>query len=103
MDYKNKRIKLYSSSGKLIAEKAYLPVSYPNMALDGTSLMFKSEKNDEDELELIIMDTSNLNVLYTYKNGEFDLNDERLFLNNTTGLYILSDEGRTLVSTQLIK
>ncbi|MDQ0660182.1 PQQ-binding-like beta-propeller repeat protein [Paenibacillus sp. W2I17] len=103
VDYKNKRIKLYSSSGKLIAEKAYLPVSYPNMALDGTSLMFKSEKNDEDELELIIMDTSNLNVLYTYKNDEFDLNDERLFLNNTTGLYILSDEGRTLVSTQLIK
>ncbi|MFL0377418.1 PQQ-binding-like beta-propeller repeat protein [Paenibacillus amylolyticus] len=101
VDYKNKRIKLYSSSGRLIAEKAYLPVSYPNMALDGTSLMFTAKKNGNNEL--IIMDTSNLDVLYTYKKGEFDLNEERLFLNNTTGLYILSDEGRTLVSTQLIK
>ncbi|MGO4734202.1 hypothetical protein [Paenibacillus sp. 2KB_22] len=109
VDAKNKRIKLYSSAGKLIAEKAYLPIpttynSYwmpLHMAVDGTSFMFTAKKNGNTEL--IIMDTSNLNVLYTYKNGEFDLSEDRLFLNNTTGLYILSDEGRTLVSTRLIK
>ncbi|WP_405170770.1 hypothetical protein MHI12_26435 [Paenibacillus sp. FSL H8-0280] len=109
VDVKNKRIKLYSSSGKLIAEKAYMPEPRTynrglmplNVAVDGTSFMFTSVKNDKDEL--VIMDTSNLNVLYTYKNGEFDIEKESLYLNNTTGLYIMSDEGRTLVSTQLIK
>ncbi|MDT9723324.1 hypothetical protein QVE09_31000 [Paenibacillus sp. ClWae2A] len=109
VDAKNKRIKLYSSAGKLIAEKAYLPIPTTyniywmplHMAVDGTSFMFTAKKNGNDEL--VIMDTSNLKVLFTYKKGEFDLEKERLFLNNTTGLYILSDEGRTLVSTQLIK
>ncbi|GGH70013.1 hypothetical protein GCM10008014_54010 [Paenibacillus silvae] len=109
VDAKNKRIKLYTSAGKLIAESAYLPLrnNYNgyweplNVAIDGTSFMFLTSKNGNDEL--VIMDTSNLNVLSSYKKSEFDLDKEFLFLNNTTGLYIISDEGRNLVSMQLSK
>ncbi len=47
------------------------------------------------------MDTTNLNVLHTYKNGELDIENESLYLHNTTGLYIISNEGRTLVNMEL--
>ena len=69
------------------------------MALDATSFMFLSFENDKEEL--IIMDTNNLNILHVYNNGEFNLDNESMYLHNTTGLYLISNKGRTLVSTQL--
>nr|WP_154960801.1 hypothetical protein [Paenibacillus xylanexedens] len=109
VDAKNKRIRLYTSAGKLITEKNYLPVpsNYNrywksiDMAQDGTSFMFTVKQNGQDEI--IIMDTSNLNVLFTYKRSEFNFDKDYLFLNNMADLYVLTDEGQTLFKNQLSK
>ncbi|SCZ08943.1 PQQ-like domain-containing protein [Paenibacillus polysaccharolyticus] len=101
VDVKNNRIKLYSSSGRMIAEKPYLRAGLINMALDAKSFMFPSVKDDKEEL--IIMDTNNLNILQVINSGELDLENESMYLHNKTGLYFINNKGRTLVSTQLSK